>query len=317
MKPTVSRLLYLFIILCGSLTASSENIILSHEGTARFFDVTEMDEVLKAAAPNDTIFLPDTPMPGFTVTKDFTIMGSGENTIILGNITISPENTTPWKNVLLDGITVQGDIDCDKPTDGLHIRRTTCRNFQNGYSTDLNNTLLENCHIKNRLYFSYRAKNCQIINCVIEGEVTGDFEFNNIRFLNCTIKGQNRGYYKFYAINSIIRNEYGDIFDFPTESYLENCLILHSGDTLYADGYVKNTTAADRDSFGEVTKENLLQKGYLGTDGTVIGHWGGRIGFSLEPTLPYIKEKQITLDENGGELKVNVTLGGIEEGSVL
>lgn len=310
-------LLPLLLLLCATLPAAAENIILSHEGTVRFFDVTEMDDVLQAAVPNDTVFLPDCPLPGLTVTKDITLMGAGENTIILGNIRINPEDRTPWQNVLLDGITVHGNIFNEAECDGLHIRRTKCKDLSVGSSYDANNVVIESCHITENFNAYFYAENCQIINCVVDGSACPGNKFKNVRFMNCTIKQQYNGGYPFCAINTIFVNPGSGVLHFPTESYLENCLILHSGDTLFSDGYVKDSSAVDIDSFGEMTEENVRQKGFLGTDGTIIGHWGGRIGFTLEPTLPYVKEKQITLDENSGDLKVKVTLGSIEESSVL
>ena len=54
------------------------------------------------------------------------------------------------------------------------------------------------------------------------------------------------------------------------------------------------------------SEAELLEKGYVGTDGTVVGIFGGSIPFTLAPSMPRVTEHSIVVDAD--KKKLNVTL---------
>ena len=58
--------------------------------------------------------------------------------------------------------------------------------------------------------------------------------------------------------------------------------------------------------------EELKTKGYIGTDGTVIGITGGYAPYTLELFAPHIAEHKIEVDDVNKTLKVTLKMGGDE-----
>ena len=55
-------------------------------------------------------------------------------------------------------------------------------------------------------------------------------------------------------------------------------------------------------------KYDLEDKGYIGTDGTVVGIEGGSAPFTLEPSVPKVTNSTVAYDAANKLLKVNLTV---------
>lgn len=55
-------------------------------------------------------------------------------------------------------------------------------------------------------------------------------------------------------------------------------------------------------------KYELEEKGYIGTDGTVVGIEGGSAPFTLEPSVPKVTNSTVAYDAANKLLKVNLTV---------
>ena len=52
----------------------------------------------------------------------------------------------------------------------------------------------------------------------------------------------------------------------------------------------------------------LQSYSYLGTDGTVVGIYGGETPYTLEPTVPKVTDSNLQLDMENKKLNVNLTV---------
>ena len=332
MKSRIFQLILpLLLILCAALPVAAQKVVRSHGGALTFYDTGDMAKALDAAVKNDTIFLPEAPVAGFTDTKDSTIMGNGKQSAILGAVVVAPTDTVRWQNALLDGVFVGGNIFVTKPTNGLYIRHTEFQNFQNPdfnsslEESDLNweirNTLFENCYVGQYICLDSSAKNIRLINCSIYtiSSYRDYWTAGEILFSNCTIRSYYpSSSYSISAINTIFRCYTSVVTTFIANkaSQLVNCLFYTNTNSLPSSDYGYFTNCYNRNinstsSKYSYDKDFLSEEGYFGNDGTVVGHNGGSLGFSLNPSLPFIQEKDIKVDEATGVLKVQLKIGGL------
>lgn len=83
-----------------------------------------------------------------------------------------------------------------------------------------------------------------------------------------------------------------------TSTYQENCYKL-------TNNAVKDNTQAPTCIYSD---EELMEKGYIGNDGTVIGCNGGATPYTLVPAVPVVTESDVKLDAEKRELNVKLTL---------
>ncbi len=329
----------LLLIVCAAIPAAAQKVVLSHGGALTFYDTGDMAKALDAAVKNDTIFLPESIIPGnFTVTKDITIMGCGSNSIINGFVEIAPEETgTQWNNVLFDGVLIDGDLYSATPTNGLHIRNSTINgryqaSDQMGVNHAIKNIMFQSCSFKEKVFFGYEANNIKFINCYLSDIACSSgnsfWSPGTIQFINSTIINydgdSSKDNFNLAGTNSIFyAYGGGQQFRHSNASVFNNCLILRRfGDKPITYGsYFNCIFFDDMFLFNEdngwskfFCKEGLLENNCIGNDGTVMGHLGA-LGFSLNPSLPFIAEKDIQVDEATGVLKVQLKIGGLTTAS--
>jgi hypothetical protein len=54
--------------------------------------------------------------------------------------------------------------------------------------------------------------------------------------------------------------------------------------------------------------ENLTEKNYFGTDGTVIGPYGGNTPYTLVPAVPRVTKSEIKIDPKKQEMNATLTV---------
>lgn len=328
MKSRIYQLLLsLLLIICAATPATAQKVVLSHGGALTFYDTGDMTKALDAAVKNDTIFLPEAPIAGFTVTKDITIMGNGNKSAILGDVVVAPDDTVRWENALLDGVFVGGNVYSITPTNGLYIRHTTMNNFQNGspivglITDNIKNVFIENCKINSGAYFGINSHNIRLINsCMWDLYQYSDWEPGAILFDHCTIFSlYSDSSYNFSAVNSVFKIREGNGAQMGCSEYssFQSCVVIpstgSSDSAKFSNGYNQDCIFLTKNfgTWDKITKDNLISNGCNGNDGTVMGHLGGSLGFSLNPSLPFIQEKDIKVDEATGVLKVQLKIGGL------
>ena len=101
--------------------------------------------------------------------------------------------------------------------------------------------------------------------------------------------------------------------------YLDNCSFINSlvGFTIPAAVNVKeNCYSPNEPSFFDWNKingtiasqEELIERGFLGTDGTVVGPEGGSAPYTLIPSGISVRESKLTIDGENRTLNVRLKL---------
>ena len=69
--------------------AQQSIIALHHEGNVTIFAGAKTQEAMDASVKGDTLYLSEGTFAGFNVTHGIVVLGSGEKTVVSGNITIT------------------------------------------------------------------------------------------------------------------------------------------------------------------------------------------------------------------------------------
>ena len=72
-----------------SVKAQQSIIALHHEGNVTIYAGAKTQEAMDASVKGDTPYLSEGTFAGFNVTHGIVVLGSGENTVVSGNITIT------------------------------------------------------------------------------------------------------------------------------------------------------------------------------------------------------------------------------------
>lgn len=318
----MKRKLLLGVMCLATLAASAFNtIVLSHQGNQTFYDNGEFPAALAAAQDNDTIFVPSMSIPGFTIERPITVMGTGEKTYITGDVTITlPDSLTKISAALLDGVNVSGTVRVKRIANatGGWIRMTKMRNFDLTPEYDsipVKSFILERCHIA-RLCNLSNAVHTLLQNCKVKylsglGYYEGSHNIDHCDIYNCgyfSDMDHIRGCIK----NSIIYEPYANL----TSSRVNVVTIINSLTTYYSvpdkwinyDSHYKSITSIDSNTLevSESVFTTLETNGWMADDGTTIGSTGGSTPFTLEPSLPAVKTASVLLDPDNRTLNVKV-----------
>lgn len=322
MKKNLLLVVCLVFASISAFSASLSSIMLQHNGSVTMFESDKMSSAISAAVKGDTIYLSEGSFVGdFTINKEITIIGAGQLTIVQGNITIALDNTPTLTAHMLDAIKVPSSytVTVTKAVKNLKIRKCYLYRFTSSASvTDLS---IDRCNIsyfpQNNNYKSGNVLNCYISN--IDG--IKDSPINNINYINCNISyiGNVYSYNSYYVagtfINCIIGNyttsyiafnnsvfintSYPSSYTFSASSSCQNC---YAGNPTM-NKYTEEKTGME---YYTVDADWLQSNNYLGTDGTIIGMFGGTIPYSLVPNVPTVTESKVTVDT--ANKKLNVTL---------
>lgn len=314
MKKTILLSVCLFVASLSTFGASLSSIMLQHNGSVTMYESDKMATAIGAAVKGDTIYLSEGSFVGdFTINKEITIIGAGQLTIVQGNITIAIDNTPSLTAHLLDAIKVPGSytVTVTKALKNLKIRKCYLHQFTcNASVTDLN---IDRCNINNFYPNSY-TKTGNVLNSYITTTNGASGQLNTISYINCNIYTVHNNNFAGTFINSIIRayswsgtyyncsfinTAYPTNFSFDASSSCQNC---------YAGGYsfTQYTEEKTGVQYYGVASDWLESNNYIGTDGTIIGMFGGTIPYSLVPNVPTVTESKVTVDT--ATKKLNVTL---------
>lgn len=318
---------FIFTIAITLMTVATagaySTIVLSHNGKPTFYDHGDFNSALKAADVNDTIYLPEIAIPGFTIEKPITIIGSGQKTHINGNINILiPDSITKINSALLDGLNITGDVNMKRCVNavGAWIRMCKMNNLSLHVSdtTHIRQLIVERCDIENNI-FAADATSVHIMNSKIyklsgQGEKPGSITINHCnisRFENvlraiinnsivCGYTPNENGEYNVYGTYNIHCTNISSII-FDSSYYI----------TSPSDYFDYNGNLDCTENFEQLVTE----KGWFADDGTLIGILGGNTPFTLDPSLPSVSESSVTLDPEAKTLNVKVKFTGTPTGT--
>lgn len=311
MKKFILILITIITICINANADSGAKCLLQHKGSVQFFDGDKIAAAIKAATDGDTLFLSEGTYPGFTINKKITVRGAGQESKISGEVKINISNNPTLTQTVLEWVNLveSNNITIETPMKKLKIKQCTFYTL-NAKASNIENALIDRCHIKGNIQ---GFKSATIVNSklyILESENSGH------EYLNCNIYGiQDNATGKY--TNCIIYSGFMAGYRFqPIErSFFKNCLF---GDNDFRN--LSSTSSAINcwyDTSFEMPGNTfncslgtyeLEEKGYIGTDGTVVGIEGGSAPFTLEPSVPKVTNSTVAYDAANKLLKVNLTV---------
>lgn len=175
---------------------------------------------------------------------------------------------------------------------------------------------IERSWIRNEMCLdNLKSKDINVNNCKIYYLYGGNNDSRPCTFRNCNIANvysyQDGKQYTYVDkfINCILESNYDYSYGIDGVMWTNvdvNCLwhidswgTMQSVSRYYFNEYDGKSYLFSSPSYGTCayTKEELIEKGYLGTDGTVVGADGGAYPYTLTPLNTQITTSTLTVDE--------------------
>lgn len=314
MKRIIS-LIALIGLIVSAYAQTNTLVTLDHNGEQTFFDnVNGLSDAIKAAVDGDKIYLSSGNFVSpskITMDKAVSIIGNGYDTHILPEIEFNfTEDKTyaapAFEGVFLEKLSNIGNVNYIHAE--ITLRACKIRSF---VAHHFKTITIDRCYIgvfDNQ--DNYSCDQVNIMNSKIES-----FEGDNVEKMdNCNIGKITTSNYNPKSLSSSIVNS--AYLESSRDVFMVNCLIgknTYTGDTgkLILDNcYRLEADAEVLDRNLECTID-LVQKGYLGTDGTQVGVYGGEwMPYTTVPTLPTVDKSasSVTYDAENNQLKVNIKI---------
>lgn len=302
---------YLLLAVClimMSMTASALTInkaMLVHNDQVTLFDGDKIQDAVNAAVDGDAIYLTLGTFKPFNVTKKITIRGAGETSIIDGNVTISIPGSPTLTSPVLEALSVAGTVNVGSQVNDMILRK--CKIADMTIGATVNGAVLDRCYITNSLTLSSYIKGMTVVNTKLRNVKAVSGATSNTTFVNCNIVYIYYSYFSATIINSIIGGSNSSInstvllntlyYNYPgfsSTSVLQNCWSADFSFNNYCES--------------PFTVSTLQSAGFIGTDGTVVGIYGGDTPYTLVPSVPTVTESNLELDMENKKLNVNLTV---------
>lgn len=305
MKKFILILITIITISINANADSGAKCLLHHKGSVQFFDGDKIAAAIKAATDGDTLFLSEGTYPGFTINKKITVRGAGQESRITGEVKINISNNPILSQTILEWVNLdENSITIETPMKKLKIKQCTFRTL-NTTANNIEDALVDRCHIKE----------------CIDGFKSATIVNSKIQYMNNTNSGQeylNCNIYQFYyyASGKFTNCIFGACSNssYIDNSFFKNCLFgygnFHFSSTSSAiNCWYDKSFKIDNETLNcSLGKYDLEDKGYIGTDGTVVGIEGGSSPFTLEPSVPKVTNSTVAYDAANKLLKVNLTV---------
>ena len=316
---------YLLMTVCiimMSMTASAISInkaLLDHNGTVTLYD--GLQDAINASSDGDVIYLTLGTFKGpITVSKKITIRGTGETSIIDGDVSISipgaPKLTTP----VLEALAVSGTVSVNSEVNDMILRKSKIASITIGANVD--GAVLDRCYITNTLTLSSYIKGMTVVNTKLYSVRANSGATQNTTFVNCIFYALYTDYFSATIINSIIQSITNSSH---LSTILNSTVVLNSliNTYSYSSSYpfsigsssvtqgcymVKEQNVVTSSCECKYDTSTLQSKSYLGTDKTVVGIYGGDTPYTLEPSVPKVTSSSLDLDMEKKELNVKLTV---------
>ena len=336
MKRILFTLTALVFGIAYSFADTRQVVMLFHQGTGTEYAYDQLQQALDDATAGDTLYLNDGEYPingdALTISHPVSIIGTGINTRLLGSVDISIPDSVTLTSYMLDALRVNGNVRVQQPVNGLKYRKCYIEGTVSWNATT-RDVLVDRCYI-GQFNHTINLKSANVVNSRIKMEYTrpksaSNNYGNSLTFINCAIKelkceygsglmSERANNYSTY-INSIISTWSSSNVNDSGTYYLYNCSFINSlvGFTIPDEVNVKENCYYPNEpdffdwKFINGTKkaqEELIERGFLGTDGTVVGPEGGSAPYTLIPSGISVRESKLTIDGENRTLNVRLKL---------
>lgn len=306
------------LAMVGVHAATRSAILRLHNGTGITYETAQLAQAVAEAESGDTLCLNEgiyNLSEELVIDKAVTLMGAGQSTQIIGNISIAIEGEPTLTSRMFDAVKIMGSVSVSKNLKGLSFRKVSISDNLS-WQVAISDVLADRCNLKN-LPMNSNLRSANFVNCRIQNLYFGDSNNNcEITFLNCSIFDWHIERYldQRYAtyINCIVMGVSINGTNYCTNySTLYNSLVLLQSsisgtNTIANNCYVFDGRDGNAENYTTMTKEELIAAGYLGNDGTVVGVEGGNTPYTLVPNSITVTESQLKVDNANKTL--NVTL---------
>lgn len=311
-------------IIMMSMTASAITInkaMLVHNGEVTLYDGDKIQEAVNAASDGDAIYLTLGTFKPFNITKKITVRGTGDTSIIDGDVNISIPGSPKLTSPVMEALAVSGTVNVGAQVDDMILRKCKIANFTIGAQVD--GTILDRCYITNSLTLSSYIKGMTVVNTKLLNVIANTGATQNTTFVNCNICKLYTANFSATIINSIIQS--ASAVEYYT-TVLNSSVILNSLINTYyrssSHPFSIGSSSVTQNCYSEsqngmissincectYNTSQLQSKGYLGTDGTVVGIYGGETPYTLVPSVPKVTSNDLQLDNEKKELNVKLTV---------
>lgn len=333
MKKIFLFLLGLFFVSVQTFADTRAQALLLHNGQGKSFDADQLQQAVNEAVAGDTIYLSEGTFKAgekdtLILDKGVSLIGAGDMTILSGNINVAIDGEPTFSDFCIDGIKLTRSIVISKKMHGLKISKCFMLAI---YATDiitglqldrcfattfLPNVCIKSATVTNSIFswlstafnLKFNSSGCDLnfFNCNIyqvSEQASNDMgEVHDAKFTNCIIYAIYRNkdpkqYSNNTYVNCLTRST------IPTGNVAKDCYIGAFDISQDINNYNYPTFKSNGN---EISAEWLQTKKYLGTDGTIIGAYGGATPYTLTPDGISIKESILRVDPE--TRKLNVTL---------
>ena len=295
-----------------SAMAITAQIVLRHQGNVTQFNPDELPSAIDAAVDGDTILLSAGTFDcgsGITIAKAITIIGAGaENTIFKNRIDINISANPTLTAHLLDGVRITGALYVDDSVIGLKLRKCVIDGGISavGNLTIIREMLIDRCKT-GVIALSSRFMDMTVVNSDVQVYGSG-YTPDAVVFSNCNvILGYSSSTIKASFINCNI-TDWSVSATVNNDISFTNCLGPSDFWEKWSVATKNNCYTYTAGSTEVDNPDNFIKLGWVGTDGTAVGMYGGTTPFSLEPNAPKVTDYTIGVDTKTRTLNVKMTL---------
>jgi hypothetical protein len=313
----IAMVLACFALVSMTIKAQTAKVALQHNGSVTLYDADKLADALTASVDGDTLYLNEGRFAGnVTITKMVSIIGSGANTILTGNVQVSIPGTPTLTSHLLDALYLDNkSITVTLPLKGLKIRK--CQFYGLNFNALTEDVTIDRCYSRGNsnasFWLSNNIKRMNVINSKVwtlrgEAEYAGDANFINCNIYNIYNWNTSENCRATYMNCIIGMWQYNNDNYAPSTTYV-NCLC---GSNYFVNSVNQNcwnyrtNSILDSSTNCSLSDDQLRSNNYLGTDGTVVGITGGTTPFTLVPTVPKVSDYSIKVDTQTKKLNVNI-----------
>ena len=304
-----------------SVKAQQSIIALHHQGNVTIFAGAKTQEAMDASVKGDTLYLSEGTFAGFNVTHGIVVLGSGEKTVVSGNITITGnDEKKDLGGYVFSGMQMLHDFVINDSVNGFRISQCQMTNFTVNEGKFLDAGEIVMSYIRGTLTVQTTVQGLEVIatklgkfagNAATVKSVTcnhcninvidsyhGEQEYRT--FQNCIIMECRSGTY----LNCIWSYNWHNLPDWATNMNGHSYETNHS---IKQDCQKVSFTFDDKLN-SPFTDDSLRTAGYLDNDGTVVGITGGDIPYTLELAAPHVAEHKVEVDNVNRKMTVTLKM---------
>ena len=331
------KLILMTSLIVIAVQSFAQQIFLQHDGkVTRVYEGKELKKAVDAAVDGDKIyftggyFSSDNGSEAIAVNKNISFVGCGA----AGNSSSSsydyttcsysikfcfPKNTT-LTNILMNSIDFTGSItfDSDFNQDLANVKFRKCR-FGNGSSFG-NKTLLDlsfdRCDLASYNELPSNVQKLTMRNCDIDylsGNIAAPESCNLINCNIASIYGESEEYEDAGAFRGNLTNcIVGGFYNYPYFAKAVSLTnVLFKGDASAINKCTPNKVYPydGNETLINMSKEELLlHDEWKGTDGTVVGKYGGKNPYSLNSSLPGVSSTFVHWDIANKKIELGINI---------